>query len=81
MSRQSFQCNLGLFLLAIFGMLGFYSLQVCGQAPAAPPFVDAAAQRNEMIQELKEIRGLLKEQNALLRQMVPKSDGKTKAKK
>lgn len=81
MSLQSQRSRLGICLLALSGMLGFYSLQVSGQAPVPAPFVDAAAQRNEMIHELKEIRSLIKEQNSLLRQLAPKTDGRENTKK
>ena len=37
--------------------------------PGQPPFSNAVDQRNEMLQELKQIRQLLKEQNDLLRSM------------
>lgn len=49
------------------GMLGFYS--TLGAAPQAgqPPFANPVDQRAEMIRELREIKELLKEQNALLR--------------
>ncbi len=52
---------------ALLGMLGFYS--TLGAAPPAgqPPFANPIDQRQEMIRELREIKELLKEQNALLR--------------
>ena len=51
----------------VWGMLGFQ-----GRIGAAPqdvrmPFDNAVQQRSEMIRELQEIKGLIKEQNALLR--------------
>jgi hypothetical protein len=48
-------------------MLGFYG--TLGAAPQAgqPPFANPVDQRAEMIRELREIKELLKEQNALLR--------------
>lgn len=81
MSLKSLPTAPGIFLLFLGGMLGFYSLQVSGQAPTPAPFVDAAEQRNVMISELKEIHALLKEQNGLLRQMVPKTNGREATKK
>ena len=54
--------------LVVVSMLGFYRT-----TPAAPPqrgqlpFSNSVAQRNEMINELRAIRLLLKEQNVLLR--------------
>jgi hypothetical protein len=49
------------------GVLGFYSTS--GAAPQAgqPPFNNAVEQREGMLRELREIKELLKEQNALLR--------------
>jgi hypothetical protein len=59
--------------MAMWGMLGFQ-----GRIGAAPqdvrmPFDNAVQQRNEMIRELQEIKGLLKEQNALLRASIQRS--------
>ena len=53
--------------MVLWGMLGFQ-----GRIGAAPqdvrmPFDNAVQQRNEIIRELQEIKGLLKEQNALMR--------------
>jgi hypothetical protein len=50
------------------GVLGFYS--TTGAAPQGggqPPFNNAVEQRDAMVRELREIKELLKEQNALLR--------------
>ncbi|TWT31383.1 hypothetical protein [Blastopirellula retiformator] len=56
---------LGLNALAIVGMITWQSQ---AQAPAANmPFANAVAQREQMIQLLKESNEQLKEQNALLR--------------
>ncbi|HOM16711.1 MAG TPA: hypothetical protein PLQ00_05240 [Thermoguttaceae bacterium] len=51
----------------ICGVLSLY--RTSGTAAPAPvePFANAVAQRSEMIAHLKEIRDLLKEQNALLK--------------
>lgn len=47
-------------------VLGFYS--TTSAAPlGTPPFADAVEQRGEMLKQLREIKDLLKEQNALLR--------------
>ena len=48
-------------------VLGFWSTS--GAAPQAgqPPFANAVEQRDATIRELREIKDLLKEQNALLR--------------
>lgn len=50
----------------ICGVLSLYRTSDAAPAPAEP-FANAVAQRNEMIAYLKEIRDLLKEQNALLK--------------
>jgi hypothetical protein len=49
------------------GVLGFYS--TLGAAPQAgqPPFANPVEQRADQLRELREIKELLKEQNALLR--------------
>jgi hypothetical protein len=59
---------------ALLGMLGFYS--TLGAAPPAgqPPFANPIDQRQEMIRELREIKELLKEQNALLRSGADKNN-------
>ena len=49
----------------IASVLGLY--QPTGAAPGQPPFANPVDQQNEMIRELKEIKTLLQEQNALLR--------------
>ncbi len=58
---------LGLLNLAALGVLGFYS--TLGAAPQAgqPPFANPVEQRAEQVRELREIKELLKEQNALLK--------------
>ena len=55
-------------------MLGFYSIG--GAAPQAgqPPFANPVDQRSDMVRELREIKDLLKEQNALLRGGAVKAD-------
>lgn len=57
------------------GMLLFYS--TLGAAPPAgqPPFVDATVQREQMLAELRSIRELVKQQNALLKELMQKPDG------
>jgi hypothetical protein len=52
--------------LAAWGVLGFY--RGAGAAPPAKmPFANSIEQRNEIVQELREIKELIREQNALLR--------------
>ena len=60
---------------AVWGVLGFY--RTLGAAPQAgqPPFANPVEQRAEMIRELREIKDLLKEQNALLRSGAGKNNG------
>jgi hypothetical protein len=58
---------LGLNVLAIC-VLGFYERSAAQLPPGTnAPFVDAVEQRVEMINHLKELVALAKEQNALLR--------------
>lgn len=51
----------------LVGVLGFYSTS--GAAPQAgqPPFNNSVEQRESQLRELREIKELLKEQNALLK--------------
>lgn len=48
-------------------VLSFYRTSDAAPRPAQEPFANAAEQRIEMIASLREIRDLLKEQNALLK--------------
>ena len=59
----------------LWGVLGFY--QTLGAAPQAgqPPFANPVEQRADMVRELREIKELLKEQNALLRSGGGKTNG------
>ncbi|MCS7304281.1 MAG: hypothetical protein NZ602_04135 [Thermoguttaceae bacterium] len=52
--------------ILLVGMLSLYRSSDAA-APPGEPFANATAQRSEMIAYLKEIRDLLKEQNALLK--------------
>jgi hypothetical protein len=49
------------------GVLGFYSTSGAAPQSGQPPFANSVEQRAETINELREIKELLKEQNALLR--------------
>lgn len=52
----------------LYCVLGFCQNPVSGQRTGGdPPFANAVEQRNETIAQLKEIKDLLKEQNALLK--------------
>ena len=53
--------------LMLWGVLSFYESSSAAPPGGQPPFANAVEQRNEMIRELREIKELLKEQNALLR--------------
>lgn len=48
-------------------VLGFYRSSGAAPQGGQPPFANAVEQRSETIRELREIKELLKEQNALLR--------------
>jgi hypothetical protein len=48
-------------------VLSFYRTTDAAPPKAKQPFANSVEQRMEMIKQLREIRGLLKEQNALLR--------------
>jgi len=69
-------------LVGVLGLWGTVGAQNQG-APGAgrPPFANAVDQRDEMIRELREMRSLLKEQNALLRQLVENTDAAPKSKR
>ena len=60
---------------AMWGVLGFY--RTLGAAPQAgqPPFANPVEQRADMVRELREIKELLKEQNALLKSGGGKTNG------
>lgn len=54
--------------VVLLAVLGLYQGPAAAEAPAGrPPFANAVEQRMEMIRELRAIRELLEEQNALLR--------------
>jgi hypothetical protein len=48
-------------------VLGFYQTSIAGSPGNTPPFANTTESRLEMVEQLKEIKNLLKEQNALLR--------------
>lgn len=48
-------------------VLGFYSTTGAAPQGGQPPFQNSVEQRSEMVRELREIKELLKEQNAMLR--------------
>jgi hypothetical protein len=60
------------------GMLGLYSTACAQQQRGTQlPFSNSVEQRGEMVRELKEIKGLLREQNALLRTLVNHASNST----
>ena len=59
------------------GVLGFYSIGEAAQKPGQIPFNNSVEQREAQLKELREIKELLKEQNALLRAGAPKLDAPT----
>ena len=61
--------------LMALGVLGFYSTSGAAPQSGQPPFANPVDQRAEQIRELREIKELLKEQNALLRGGANKAHG------
>jgi hypothetical protein len=55
------------FLALAIGVLGFYSPTGAAPQGGQLPFANSVEQRLEIVTELREIKELLKEQNALLR--------------
>ena len=72
-------------LLLVVGVLGLWGPAVAQPEPTPgagkPPFANAVDQRDEMIRELREIRTLIKEQNALLKQLVDHGQAANKPKR
>ena len=62
-------------------VLGFYSSSGAAPQGGQPPFANSVEQRNETIRELREIKELLKEQNALLRENSTPKDANAKPKR
>ena len=58
----------------LLAVLGFYSTSGAAPQSGQPPFANSVEQRAEMVQELREIKELLKEQNALLRSGAAKTE-------
>ena len=58
----------------VLGVLGLYGGVVAAPQAGQPPFANPIDQRAEMVRELREIKELLKEQNALLRSSRNKTD-------
>ncbi len=51
----------------LVGVLGFYSTSGAAPQSGQPPFNNSVEQREAQVRELREIKELLKEQNALLK--------------
>ena len=62
--------------LALVGMLGFYGPPRAVSQPPRMPFSNAVEQRSNMIQELRQIRRLLEEQNRILRLLASRPDSR-----
>ena len=54
-------------IAVVTSVLGFYSTTGAAPTGGQPPFANSVEQRLEIVTELREIKELLKEQNALLR--------------
>lgn len=73
-----------LIAVLMLGLLGGASAQIPnnGESGAGkPPFANAIDQRQDMIRELREIKELIKEQNALLKQYLEKGHDASRPKK
>lgn len=53
--------------LFLWGVLSFYESSSAAPPSGQPPFANSVEQRNEIIHELQQIKGLLQEQVQLLR--------------
>jgi hypothetical protein len=60
--------------VAAWYMLGFQGSTVAEPADAKQPFNNAVEQRQQMIRELQDIKALLKEQTAAIRQLAAQDD-------
>jgi len=70
--------TLALTAVLAIGMLGLYRNACAQQQRGNPlPFSNSVEQRQNMVKELREIKELLREQNALLRKLVNDDDAKT----
>ena len=76
MSRRHTRTALSLAAMFVVGsVLLFYSTLRAAPPAGQAPFMDATVQREEMLRELRSIRELLKEQNAILKEALRKNDG------
>jgi len=64
--------------VALLGVLGFYGSLGAFQG-GQPPFANPVEQRADMVRELREIKDLIREQNALLRGGAVKANASTPA--
>lgn len=79
MKMQLSAWSVGPFLLGVgLCVLGFYSSSGAAPQGGQPPFANSVEQRSETIRELREIKELLKEQNALLRENAKIKDASAK---
>jgi hypothetical protein len=68
MNRRSFPSYLAVMLLVLIGVC-IGGLRQGKAVQPQPPFRNAVEQREQMVQELREIKELLKQQNELLRKL------------
>ena len=70
--------TLALTATVAIGMLGLYQNACAQQQRGNPlPFSNSVEQREKMVRELREIKELLREQNALLGKLVNDDDSET----
>ena len=67
MNRHAGWILLVVFNVLAYCVLGFYETTVAGSPTGSPPFANTVEIQLQMVEHLKEIKDLLKEQNALLR--------------
>lgn len=68
---RTFGCLIGIGV--VWSVLSLNGRSGAAPQPAPQPFENAVAQRHQMIQELQEIKSLLREQNLLLREVLGKN--------
>jgi len=67
MKTTALRWGLPIGLSILFCVLGLWQTSLAAPKQPQKPFVDAGGQRSEIVQELRQIQQLLREQNALLR--------------
>lgn len=56
-----------------WGLFGFYQVSIAQSKGGQLPFANSVEQRGEILVELREIKDLIREQNALLRESAAKN--------